>query len=78
MNAGIVAEAAGLFAVTNVDDILVLSLFFGRSAWPDRRGTADRGRVRHRLPSSRACTVGGQCAAALRLLPCLPLGGDES
>ena len=32
MNAGIVAEAAGLFAVTNVDDILVLSLFFGRSA----------------------------------------------
>ena len=32
MNAGIVAEAAGLFAVTNVDDILVLSLFFGRNA----------------------------------------------
>src|SRR5215469_14708101 len=32
VNAGIVAGAAGLFAVTNVDDILVLSLFFGRSA----------------------------------------------
>jgi len=32
VNAGIVAEAAGLFAVTNIDDILVLSLFFGRSA----------------------------------------------
>lgn len=32
MNVGIVAEAAGLFAVTNVDDILLLSLFFGRSA----------------------------------------------
>ena len=32
MNAGIVAEAAGLFAVTNVDDTVVLSLFFGRSA----------------------------------------------
>lgn len=32
MNAGIVAEAAGLFAVSNVDDILVLSLFFGRAA----------------------------------------------
>jgi cadmium resistance protein CadD (predicted permease) len=32
VNAGIAAEAAGLFAVTNVDDILVLSLFFGRSA----------------------------------------------
>ena len=26
------AEAAGLFAITNVDDIVVLSLFFGRSA----------------------------------------------
>jgi cadmium resistance protein CadD (predicted permease) len=32
VTAGIVAEAAGLFAVSNVDDILVLSLFFGRSA----------------------------------------------
>lgn len=32
MDADIVAQAAGLFAVTNVDDILVLSLFFGRSA----------------------------------------------
>jgi len=32
VNAGIVAEAAGLFAITNVDDIVVLSLFFGRSA----------------------------------------------
>jgi cadmium resistance protein CadD (predicted permease) len=35
MNAGIVAEAAGLFAATNVDDIVVLSLFFGRSAGRD-------------------------------------------
>jgi cadmium resistance protein CadD (predicted permease) len=31
VNADIVAGAAGLFAVTNVDDIVVLSLFFGRS-----------------------------------------------
>jgi len=31
VNAGIVAEAAGLFAITNVDDIVLLSLFFGRS-----------------------------------------------
>lgn len=38
MNAGIVGEAAGLFAITNVDDILVLSLFFGRSA--GRHGAA--------------------------------------
>lgn len=40
MYAGIAAEAAGLFAVTNVDDILVLSLFFGRSA--GQRGAARR------------------------------------
>jgi cadmium resistance protein CadD (predicted permease) len=32
VSAGVVAGAAGLFAVTNVDDIVVLSLFFGRSA----------------------------------------------
>jgi cadmium resistance protein CadD (predicted permease) len=32
VDGGIVAEAAGLFAVTNVDDILVLALLFGRSA----------------------------------------------
>jgi cadmium resistance protein CadD (predicted permease) len=32
VNGGIVAEAAGLFAITNVDDIVVLSLFFGRGA----------------------------------------------
>lgn len=32
MSAAIVAEASGLFAVTNVDDILLLSLFFGRRA----------------------------------------------
>ena len=32
MNAGIAAEAVGLFAVTNVDDLLLLSLFFGRGA----------------------------------------------
>ena len=40
MNAGIAAEAAGLFAVTNIDDILVLSLLFGRSA--GQRGAARR------------------------------------
>jgi cadmium resistance protein CadD (predicted permease) len=32
VNAGIIAEAAALFAVTNIDDILLLSLFFGRGA----------------------------------------------
>ena len=45
MNAGIVAEAAGLFAVTNVDDILVLSLFFGRSAGQDGAARVSAPRV---------------------------------
>jgi cadmium resistance protein CadD (predicted permease) len=32
MNLGIVGQAAGLFAVTNVDDIVVLALFFAQGA----------------------------------------------
>jgi cadmium resistance protein CadD (predicted permease) len=40
VNAGIVGEAAALFALTNVDDLLVLSLFFGRAA--GQRGAARR------------------------------------
>ncbi|WP_067473767.1 cadmium resistance transporter [Actinomadura hibisca] len=32
MNAGIIGQAAGLFAVTNIDDILVLALFFAQGA----------------------------------------------
>ena len=40
MKLGIVAQAAGLFAVTNIDDILLLSLFFARGA--GHRGSARR------------------------------------
>lgn len=32
MNAGIVGQAVGLFAVTNVDDVVLLALFFARGA----------------------------------------------
>src|SRR5215813_8191375 len=32
MTAGVIAQAAGLFAVTNFDDIVVLSLFFAEGA----------------------------------------------
>lgn len=32
MNLGIVGQAVGLFAVTNIDDILVLSMFFAQGA----------------------------------------------
>jgi cadmium resistance protein CadD (predicted permease) len=31
MAVGVIAEAAGLFAVTNLDDIVILSLFFARA-----------------------------------------------
>jgi cadmium resistance protein CadD (predicted permease) len=31
MTAGVIAEAAGLFAVTNFDDIVILSLFSPRA-----------------------------------------------
>ncbi|WP_433606158.1 cadmium resistance transporter [Dactylosporangium sp. CA-139114] len=32
MNLGLVSQAAGLFAVTNIDDIVVLALFFAQGA----------------------------------------------
>ncbi|GAA2891707.1 cadmium transporter [Actinoplanes cyaneus] len=32
MSVGIIGQAIGLFAVTNVDDLLILALFFGRAA----------------------------------------------
>lgn len=38
MNAGTIGEAAALFAVTNIDDIVVLSLFFAQCA--GHRGSA--------------------------------------
>ncbi|TDC87296.1 cadmium transporter [Nonomuraea deserti] len=40
MNVGVVGQAAGLFAVTNIDDILILALFFARGA--GHRGAAAR------------------------------------
>ena len=40
MTAGVIAEAAGLFAVTNFDDIVNLSLFFAQGA--GQRGSARR------------------------------------
>ncbi|GHD23716.1 cadmium resistance transporter [Streptomyces galbus] len=40
MDLGIVGQAVGLFAVTNIDDIVVLALFFAQGA--GRRGAARR------------------------------------
>ena len=61
MNAGIVAEAAGLFAVTNVDDIVVLSLFFGRSA--GQHGAATR--INQKPRTARTAVV--QCRDLARI-----------
>ncbi|GII80065.1 cadmium transporter [Sphaerisporangium rufum] len=40
MNPGVLDQAAGLFAVTNIDDIVILALFFARAA--GHRGAARR------------------------------------
>ncbi|GAA3227975.1 cadmium resistance transporter [Nonomuraea helvata] len=40
MNMGVIGQAAGLFAATNIDDILLLALFFAQGA--GRRGAAAR------------------------------------
>ncbi|MFJ9712103.1 cadmium resistance transporter [Streptomyces sp. NPDC101234] len=40
MNPGVIGQAAGLFAVTNIDDILVLALFFAHGA--GHRGSTRR------------------------------------
>ncbi|MFJ3640828.1 cadmium resistance transporter [Streptomyces sp. NPDC090108] len=40
MNVGIIGQAVGLFAVTNIDDILILSLFFAQGT--GRSGSARR------------------------------------
>src|SRR5690242_7596386 len=53
MTAGVIAEAAGLFAVTNLDDIVILSLFFAQGA--GQRGSARR-------------VIAGQCLAFTAIL----------
>jgi len=40
MNSRLIAEAVGLFAITNFDDIVILALFFGRGR--GKRGAAGR------------------------------------
>ena len=41
MAAGVIGQAAGLFAVTNIDDIVILALFFAQGAGQPRRDLAD-------------------------------------
>ncbi|WP_158852088.1 cadmium resistance transporter [Saccharothrix deserti] len=38
MDLGLLGQAVGMFAVTNIDDILILALFFGQAAGAGRAG----------------------------------------
>lgn len=40
MDLGLLGRAAGMFAVTNIDDIVILALFFGQAARAGRAGAA--------------------------------------
>ncbi|MFJ8476865.1 cadmium resistance transporter [Kitasatospora sp. NPDC094011] len=80
MDAGTVGQAIGLFTVTNVDDILILSLFFARGA--GRPGSTRRIMLGQYLgfaailAASAVATAGATLlpAAALPYLGLLPLG----
>ena len=67
LNADLVAEAVGLFAVTNVDDIVILSLFFGQGA--GHRGAARRVVVGQYLGFAAILVVAGAAALGATFLP---------
>lgn len=92
MDLGIVGQAAGLFAVTNIDDILVLALFFAQGApqgpcpvgphaaapGPDRHRPAHP-HQRGRLPCEApgaAGRIGTMSCAVLRRAPSRPRPGN--
>ncbi|WP_220040250.1 hypothetical protein [Nonomuraea aridisoli] len=58
VHAGIVGQAAALFAVTNIDDIVLLALFFARAA--GRRGA---------LPTTERPAEGGAFGLQHRCTP---------
>ncbi|MEU6602890.1 cadmium resistance transporter [Streptomyces flaveolus] len=67
MNPGIVGQAAGLFAVTNIDDILILSLFFAQGA--GRHGSARRIVIGQYLGFSAILAVAVAAAFGATFLP---------
>lgn len=67
MGAGIAGQAVGLFAVTNVDDILVLSLFFAQGA--GHRGSARRIVLGQYLGFASILAVAGAAAFGATFLP---------
>lgn len=67
MNLGIVGQAAGLFAVTNIDDILILSLFFAQGA--GHRGSARRIVIGQYLGFAAILAVAAAAAFGATFLP---------
>ncbi|WP_035855534.1 cadmium resistance transporter [Cryptosporangium arvum] len=67
MNLGVLTSAVGLFAVTNVDDLLVLALFFAQGA--GRRGTARRIAVGQYLGFLAILVAAGAAAFGATFLP---------
>ncbi|WP_214316618.1 cadmium resistance transporter [Nonomuraea sediminis] len=67
MNLGIIGQAAGLFAVTNIDDLLVLALFFAQGA--GHRGAAGRVVVGQYLGFLAIVAVAAAAALGVTFLP---------
>ncbi|MCX5097647.1 cadmium resistance transporter [Streptomyces sp. NBC_00365] len=67
MNLGIIGQAAGLFAVTNIDDILVLALFFAQGA--SHRGSTRRIAIGQYLGFAAILAVAVAAAFGATFLP---------
>lgn len=72
MDLRIIGAAAGLFAVTNVDDLVVLSLFFGRGG--GHRGAAARIVAGQYLGFAAILAVSAAAALGATLLPRAAIG----
>ena len=65
MNFGVLSQAVVLFAATNIDDLLVLAVFFAQGAGHRGAGPQTRGAA---LPALPAFTDGGLATCDFRLL----------
>ncbi|MEV6925598.1 cadmium resistance transporter [Dactylosporangium sp. NPDC051485] len=67
MNLGIIGQAVGLFAVTNIDDVLVLALFFAQGA--GRKGSTRTICMGQYLGFAAILAVAGAAAFGATFLP---------
>ncbi|MGW3353411.1 cadmium resistance transporter [Nonomuraea rubra] len=67
MNVGVVGQAAGLFAVTNIDDIVILALFFAQGR--GHRGAAARVVAGQYLGFLGICVAAAAVAFGATFLP---------